>query len=605
MAKPIRNTGNRYSGIWADVKILLAHFQNRDIINYINLIFKVFEMQNKCRISEKDHVFWKERIAAMNWDEAIRELDQRREKAKMGGGQAKIDKQHKSGKLTARERIDILLDKGTFVEIDGMIESRIDDFDLDKKRVPGDGVVTGYGEIDGRLVFVVSEDFTVIGGTLGEYHSFKICRIQDMAMEMKAPLICINDSGGARIEEGISSLSGYSGMFLRHTKASGVIPQIAVILGPCSGGACYAPAICDYIFMVRDISKMFITGPNVVKTVINEEVSVEELGGADVHATKSGVSHFTYDTEGDCLMGVRKLLSYLPSNNEEKTPVIKPVREKQSLLFAVNKMLNKVGGFGKTYLEKSDDQCEKLRDIVPDNSRRPYDVKDVIDCIVDNDSFFEVQKDFATNAVVGFARMEGKTVGFVANQASKMAGSLDVHASDKVARFIRFCDCFNIPLVTLVDVPAFLPGTSQEHSGIIRHGAKVLYAYSEATVPKISVILRKAYGGAYIAMNSKEMGADLVYAWPIAEIAVMGADGAVNIAFKRKIKNAEDPEEMRLQCKKEYEDRFLNPYVAAARGYVNEVIKPEETRLCILKGLRGLEGKKVENPKKKHGNIPL
>ncbi len=605
MAKPIRNTGNRYSGIWADVKILLAHFQNRDIINYINLTFKVFEMQNKCRISEKDHVFWKERIAAMNWDEAIRELDQRREKAKMGGGQAKIDKQHKSGKLTARERIDILLDKGTFVEIDGMIESRIDDFDLDKKRVPGDGVVTGYGEIDGRLVFVVSEDFTVIGGTLGEYHSFKICRIQDMAMEMKAPLICINDSGGARIEEGISSLSGYSGMFLRHTKASGVIPQIAVILGPCSGGACYAPAICDYIFMVRDISKMFITGPNVVKTVINEEVSVEELGGADVHATKSGVSHFTYDTEGDCLMGVRKLLSYLPSNNEEKTPVIKPVREKQSLLFAVNKMLNKVGGFGKTYLEKSDDQCEKLRDIVPDNSRRPYDVKDVIDCIVDNDSFFEVQKDFATNAVVGFARMEGKTVGFVANQASKMAGSLDVHASDKVARFIRFCDCFNIPLVTLVDVPAFLPGTSQEHSGIIRHGAKVLYAYSEATVPKISVILRKAYGGAYIAMNSKEMGADLVYAWPIAEIAVMGADGAVNIAFKRKIKNAEDPEEMRLQCKKEYEDRFLNPYVAAARGYVNEVIKPEETRLCILKGLRGLEGKKVENPKKKHGNIPL
>lgn len=605
MAKPIRNTGNRYFGIWADVKILLAHFQNRDIINYINLIFKVFEMQNKCRISEKDHVFWKERIAAMNWDEAIRELDQRREKAKIGGGQAKIDKQHKSGKLTARERIDILLDKGTFVEIDGMIESRIDDFDLDKKRVPGDGVVTGYGEIDGRLVFVVSEDFTVIGGTLGEYHSFKICRIQDMAMEMKAPLICINDSGGARIEEGISSLSGYSGMFLRHTKASGVIPQIAVILGPCSGGACYAPAICDYIFMVRDISKMFITGPNVVKTVINEEVSVEELGGADVHATKSGVSHFTYDTEGDCLMGVRKLLSYLPSNNEEQAPVIKPVREKQSLLFAVNKMLNKVGGFGKTYLEKSDDQCEKLRDIVPDNSRRPYDVKDVIDCIVDNDSFFEVQKDFATNAVVGFARMEGKTVGFVANQASKMAGSLDVHASDKVARFIRFCDCFNIPLVTLVDVPAFLPGTSQEHSGIIRHGAKVLYAYSEATVPKISVILRKAYGGAYIAMNSKEMGADLVYAWPIAEIAVMGADGAVNIAFKRKIKNAEDPEEMRLQCKKEYEDRFLNPYVAAARGYVNEVIKPEETRLCILKGLRGLEGKKVENPKKKHGNIPL
>ncbi|MGN1171150.1 MAG: acyl-CoA carboxylase subunit beta, partial [Lachnospiraceae bacterium] len=506
---------------------------------------------------------------------------------------------------TARERIEVLLDKGTFVEVDNFIESRIDDFDLDKKRVPGDGVVTGYGEIDGRLVFVSSEDFTVIGGTLGEYHSFKICRIMDMAMEMKAPLICINDSGGARIQEGISSLSGYSGMFLRHTKASGVIPQIAVILGPCSGGACYAPAICDYIFMVRDISKMFITGPNVVKTVINEEVSVEELGGAEVHARKSGVSHFTYDTEGECLMGVRKLLSYLPSNNEEKPPVIKSIKEKQSLLFAVNKMLNRVGNLGKTFLEKSDDQCAKLKDIVPDNSRHPYDVKEVIGCIVDNGSFFEVQKEFAQNVVVGWGRMEGRSVGFVANQANCMGGSLDYHASDKMARFIRFCDCFNIPLVTLVDVPAFLPGTAQEHNGIIRHGAKVLYAYSEATVPKITVIMRKAYGGAYIAMNSKEMGADLVYAWPIAEIAVMGADGAVNIAFKKKIKNAEDPAAMREQCKKEYEDRFLNPYVAAARGYVNEVIKPEETRLCILKGLRGLEGKKVTNPKKKHGNIPL
>ena len=541
----------------------------------------------------------------MNWDEAIKGLEERREKALLGGGQAKIDKQHKSGKLTARERIDILLDKGTFVEIDGMIESRIDDFDLDKRRVPGDGVITGYGEIDGRLVFVASEDFTVIGGTLGEYHSFKICRIQDMAMEMRAPLICINDSGGARIEEGISSLSGYSGMFLRHTKASGVIPQIAVILGPCSGGACYAPAICDYIFMVKEISKMFITGPNVVKTVINEEVSVEELGGAEVHAKKSGVSHFTYDTEGDCLMGVRKLLSYLPSNNEEKPPVIKSISEKQSLLYTVNKMLNKVGNFGKNFVEKSDDQCAKLRDIVPDNSRHPYDVKEVINCIIDNDSFFEVQKDFATNVVVGWGRMEGKTVGYVANQANSTAGSLDCHASDKAARFIRFCDCFNIPIVTLVDVPAFLPGTAQEHNGIIRHGAKVLYAYSEATVPKITLIMRKAYGGAYIAMNSKEMGADLVYAWPIAEIAVMGADGAVNIAFKRKIKAAEDPEAMREQCKKEYEERFLNPYVAAARGYVNEVIKPEETRLCILKGLRGLENKKAELPKKKHGNIPL
>lgn len=541
----------------------------------------------------------------MNWDEAIKELDARRARALLGGGQAKIDKQHKQGKLTARERIDILLDKGTFVEVDGFIESRIDDFDLDKRRVPGDGVVTGYGEIDGRLVFVASEDFTVIGGTLGEYHSFKITRIQDMALDMKAPLICINDSGGARIEEGISSLSGYSGMFLRHTKASGVIPQIAVILGPCSGGACYAPAICDFIFMVNDTSKMFITGPNVVKTVINEEVSVEELGGAQVHAKKSGVSHFTYDSEGDCLMGVRKLLSYLPGSFEEKPPVVKSIREKQSLLFQVNKVLNKVGNFGKVFQNGNEDRSGRLKDIVPDNSRHPYDVKEVIDCIVDENSFFEVQKDFATNAVVGFGRMNGEVTGFIANQANSMAGSLDYHASDKVARFIRFCDCFNIPLVTLIDVPAFLPGTAQEHSGIIRHGAKVLYAYSEATVPKISLIMRKAYGGAYIAMNSKEMGADIVYAWPIAEIAVMGADGAVNIAFKRKIKEAENPEEMRAQCKKEYEDRFLNPYVAASRGYVNEVIKPEETRGAILKGLRALRSKKIEPIRKKHGNIPL
>lgn len=541
----------------------------------------------------------------MNWEDAIKDLEDRRGKAALGGGQLKIDKQHKQGKLTARERIDILLDKGTFVEVDGFIESRIDDFDLDKRRVPGDGVVTGYGEIDGRQVFVASEDFTVIGGTLGEYHSFKITRIQDMAMAMKAPLICINDSGGARIEEGISSLSGYSGMFLRHTQASGMIPQIAVILGPCSGGACYAPAICDFIFMVKDISKMFITGPNVVKTVINEEVSVEELGGAEVHAKKSGVSHFTYDTEGDCLMGVRKLLAYLPGNFEEKAPILKALSEKDSLLFSVNKVFNKLTVKKNQAAEQEENPCSKIRRIVPDNSRNAYDVKAVIDCIADTGSFFEVQKDFAPNAVVGFARMAGESIGFIANQPNQMAGSLDYHASDKIARFIRFCDCFNISLVTLIDVPAFLPGTAQEHNGIIRHGAKVLYAYSEATVPKISLIMRKAYGGAYIAMNSKEMGADLVFAWPIAEIAVMGADGAVNIAFKRKIKAASDPEAMRAQCKKEYEDRFLNPYVAAARGYVNEVIKPEESRVKILKALKSLRSKSVEAPKKKHGNIPL
>lgn len=544
----------------------------------------------------------------MNWEQASKNLEERRAKAALGGGQLKIDKQHQQGKLTARERIEVLLDPGTFVEVDNFVEGRIDDFELDKRRVPGDGVVTGYGEIDGRTVFVASEDFTVIGGTLGEYHSMKIARIQDMAMTMKAPMICINDSGGARIEEGISSLSGYAGMFLRHTKASGVIPQIAVILGPCSGGACYAPAICDFIFMVRDTSKMFITGPNVVKTVINEEVSTEELGGAQVHATKSGVSHFTYDTEGECLMGVRKLLAYLPSNFEEKPPKSLPYEKREKAFLSMNKMLEKISTGKKAEAVKptpAANPCARIQEIVPDNSRIAYDVKEVISCIVDNDSFFEVQKEFATNVVVGFSRMNGAVVGIVANQPKQMAGSLDYHASDKMARFIRFCDCFNIPLITLVDVPAFLPGTAQEHNGIIRHGAKVLYAYSEATVPKISVIMRKAYGGAYIAMNSKDMGADMVFAWPIAEIAVMGADGAVNIAFKRKIKNASDPEAMRAQCKKEYEERFLNPYVAASRGYVNEVIQTYETREKLLKALKVLKAKSVEAPKKKHGNIPL
>lgn len=541
----------------------------------------------------------------MTWNEAIGDLEERRKKAALGGGRARIEAQHKKGKMTARERIEMLLDEGSFVEVDGMIESRIDDFGLDKKRVPGDGVITGYGTIDGRQVFVASEDFTVIGGTLGEYHSFKICRIQDMAMAMKAPLICINDSGGARIEEGISSLSGYSGMFLRHTKASGVIPQIAVILGPCSGGACYAPAICDFIFMVQDVSKMFITGPNVVKTVINEEVSVEELGGAKVHAEKSGVSHFTYDSERECLMGVRKLLTYLPGNNEQNPPIIEEIDGNKSLIFNMNRMLGKVEELRNKIMPSYEDHSDRIQDIVPDNSRRAYNVKDVIECIIDKGSFFEVQKDFAKNVVVGFARMDGEVAGFVCNQPAHMGGGIDYHASDKMARFIRFCDCFNIPLVTLIDVPAFIPGTAQEHNGIIRHGAKVLYAYSEATVPKISLIMRKAYGGAYIAMNSKEMGADIVYAWPIAEIAVMGAEGAVNIAFKRQIKEAENPEEMRQQCIKEYDERFLNPYVAASRGYVNEVIKPEETRSAILKALKGLKTKKADMPYKKHGNIPL
>lgn len=514
----------------------------------------------------------------MDWNEAIEDLEARRALARLGGGQAAIDKQHEKGKLTARERLDILFDEGTFVEINDLTESRIDDFGLDKKRVPGDGVVTGYGKINGRTVFASSEDFTVIGGSLGEYHSRKIVHIQDMALKMKCPIVTINDSGGARIEEGIDSLSGYSGIFERNTIASGVIPQIAVILGPCSGGACYSPAICDYIFVVDETSKMFITGPQVVKTVIGEELSAEELGGAMTHATKSGVAHFLYKSEKNCLGGVRELLSYLPDNNQSPLPV-------------------KTG--------RSVDQCKSLVNIVPDNKKKSYDVHDVINAMIDRDSFFEVQKHWAQNAVIGFGRMEGNTVGFVCNQANFKGGSLDIDSSDKMARFIRFCDCFNIPLVSLIDVPAFLPGSEQEHNGIIRHGAKILYAYSEATVPKISLIMRKAYGGAYIAMNSKHMGADIVYAWPIAEIAVMGAEGAINIIGRKQIQAADDPDAKRAELIEEYENKFLNPYTAAKRGFVDEVIRPDETKAKILKALDVLKTKQITRPYKKHGNMPL
>lgn len=512
------------------------------------------------------------------WKDAIEKVTQLREQAQLGGGQSRIDKQHAAGKYTARERIELLFDKGTFVEVNDLIESRIDDFGMKQKRVPGDGVVTGYGRINGRLVCVESEDFTVIGGTLGEYHSLKICKIQDMALNMRVPLIMINDSGGARIEEGISSLSGYSGMFLRNTTASGIIPQIAVIMGPCSGGACYSPAICDFVFMVRNTGKMFITGPQVVKSVIGEVSSVEELGGADVHEKVSGVTHFSYDSEKECLEGVKTLLSYLPDSNTEKLPVVKGT--------AV-------------------DESSKLIELVPDNSRKPYDVHNVIYKMVDKGSFFEVQKNYALNVVVGFARMDGDTVGFVANQPNYLGGSLDCDSSDKIARFIRFCDCFNIPLITLIDVPAFYPGREQEHKGIIRHGAKILYAYSEATVPKISLIMRKAYGGAYIAMNSKNMGADIVFAWPIAEIAVMGAEGAISIISRNEIAEAENPEEERERLKLKYERKFSNPFIAAKRGYVDEIILPEETRKKIRGALDILKNKKVESPHKKHGNIPL
>ena len=512
------------------------------------------------------------------WAEKIAGLNERRAKVQAAGGQARVDKQHASGKLTARERMEALFDDGTFVETDDMVTSRANDFGMDKKKVIGDGVITGYGKVHGRTVFASSQDFTVGGGSLGEAQAMKICRVMDMAMEMKAPYISINDSGGARIEEGIDSLSGYAGIFYRNTIASGVIPQISVIMGPCAGGACYSPAICDYIFMTRQNSQMYITGPAVVKSVTGEVITASELGGAGVHSSVSGVAHFVYDDDLECLNGVRRLLGYLPQNNEDKSMTV-PGR--------------------------SVDACSTLADIVPADPKKGYDVRDVIAAFIDSGSFFEVQKDFAMNIVVGFARIDGKTVGIVANQSNYMAGSLEINASDKASRFIRFCDCFNIPLVTLVDVPAFLPGTVQEHGGIIRHGAKLLYAYSEATVPRISIIMRKAYGGAYIAMNSKGLGADMVFAWPIAEIAVMGASGAVAIIGRKAIKEAEDPDAVKQQLIDEYNEKFMNPYVAAEHGYVDKVIDPSETREEIIRALDMLENKKAGRPSRKHGNIPL
>ena len=513
------------------------------------------------------------------WDsDKMDDLIRRRELAKISGGEKRLDKQHKDGKLSAKERLEILFDADTFVEVNDLVESRINDFDMDKKRILGDGVITGYGKINGRLAFASSEDFTVIGGSLGEYHSLKICKIMDMAFDMKAPIITINDSGGARIEEGIDSLSGYSGMFLRNTLASGVIPQIAVIMGPCAGGACYSPAICDFIFMTDNTSQMYITGPQVVKTVTGEIISSNELGGAQVHTTQSGVAHFSYIDDQSCLQGVRQLLSYLPQSNSD---------------------------IGPKQMGRQVDNSDSLQYIVPENSRLPYNVIDVIKTIVDSDSFMEVQQNFAKNIVVGLARIDADTIGIVANQPNFMGGALDYNAADKAARFIRFCDCFNVPIVTLVDVPAFLPGKQQEHNGIIRHGAKLLFAFAEATVPKISLIMRKAYGGAYIAMNSKNMGADMVFAWPIAEIAVMGAEGAVNIIFKKNIEAADDKEAEYARLIYEYEDNFMNPYLAASRGFVDQVILPEETRKKLSTALDMLKTKKKNLPIKKHGNIPL
>lgn len=513
------------------------------------------------------------------WDGKYREeLLNRRKTARRGGGEKRLEKQHAKGKLSARERLDILFDEGSFVEVDSFIESRINEFDMNQKRVPGDGVITGYGKINGRLVFAYSEDFTVIGGTLGEYHSLKICRIMDRALEMRAPLIAINDSGGARIEEGICSLSGYSGMFLRNTKASGIIPQIAVIMGPCAGGACYSPAICDFIFMTENTSRMFITGPGVVKEVIGEIVSSFDLGSAKTHMEKSGVAHFSYQNDEECLLAVRNLLSYLPSNNKEMPEVRK---------YDVT------------------DNSHMLQEIVPDEQRKVYDVKNVIKSIVDTESFLEIQEDYARNIVIGFGRLDGQVLGVVANQPLVIGGALDGSASEKAARFIRFCDAFNIPLLTLVDVPGFFPGTRQEHDGIIRKGAKLLYAYSEATVPKVSLILRKAYGGAYIAMNSKNMGADVVYAWPIAQIAVMGAEGAADIIYKQEIESAKDHDAAKKRFAKKYEGTFMNPYFAAKYGYIDEVILPEETKRKLTDAFEMCRTKNRKPSDRLHGNIPL
>lgn len=509
-------------------------------------------------------------------------LEQKKARIELGGGADSIEKQHKSGKMTARERIKALLDSDSFVEIDAFVETRGIDFDVQKRKVPGDGVVTGYGTIDGRLVFLSSQDFTVIGGTLGEAHAKKITKVMDMAIKTGAPFISINDSGGARIQEGIDALSGFGDIFYRNTISSGVIPQISVIMGPCAGGAVYSPAITDFIFMVEKTSYMFITGPEVIKAVTGEEVSPDSLGGADVHTSKSGVAHFRYKNENACIEDIKRLIGFLPDNNLSDPPI---------------HICNDIHADSGSGID--------LDTIIPDNANKPYDVKDIIAGVVDNKEFMEVQKDTAQNIVICFARINGKTIGIIANQPKFLAGSLDVNSADKAARFIRFCDAFNIPIVTFTDTSGFLPGVGQEHSGIIRHGAKLLYAFSEATVPKINIILRKAYGGAYIAMNSKHLGADMVLAWPSAEIAVMGADGAANIIFRKEISTAENPVEMRKTKIEEYREKFENPYIAAARGYVDDVIKPSQTRNRIAGALEMLASKRETRPSKKHGNIPL
>lgn len=511
--------------------------------------------------------------------EKFNELEKKIEQAKLGGGEKRIEAQHEKNKLTARERIHFLMDEGSFEEVGMFVTHRSNNFGLDKNKPLGDGVVTGYGTVNGRLTYVFAQDFTVMGGSLAEAHAEKIVKIMDMAMKNGAPLIGLNDSGGARIQEGVVSLGGYADIFYRNTQASGVIPQLSAIMGPCAGGAVYSPALTDFIMMVEKTSYMFVTGPNVVKTVTHEEVTSEELGGASAHSTKSGVTHFTYANEIECINGIKKLLSYIPQNCEEDAPALA--------------------------YQTGDESREKLNGIIPDNPNQPYDIREVIDGTVDADSFHEVHKDFAENIVVGFARLAGRSIGIVANQPAFLAGVLDINSSAKGARFVRFCDAFNIPLLVLEDVPGFLPGTDQEWNSIITNGAKLLYAFSEATVPRVTVITRKAYGGAYDVMNSKHIGADLNYAWPSAEIAVMGAKGAAEIIFRKEIKEANDPEAKLKEKEAEYAEMFANPYNAAARGYVDEVIRPDQTREKLIKAFKMLENKVDQLPKKKHGNIPL
>jgi propionyl-CoA carboxylase beta chain len=512
-------------------------------------------------------------------DNRIKLLKQKQAEALLGGGKARIESQHKKGKLTARERVHFLMDEGSFQEIGMLVAHRSVDFGMEKEKYPGDGVITGYGTINGRLVYVFSQDFTVFGGSLSETHAEKICKIMDLAMKNGAPVVGLNDSGGARIQEGVVSLGGYADIFYRNTMASGVVPQISAIMGPCAGGAVYSPAITDFILMVENTSYMFVTGPNVVKTVTHEVVTSEELGGATTHATKSGVTHFACANEISAIQHVKKLLSYMPQNCEDTAPAVP--------------------------YEPQNELRPELNTIMPDNNSQPYDIRDVINHVIDADSFLEVHKDFAENIVVGFARLAGRSIGIVANQPAFLAGVLDIHSSTKGARFVRFCDSFNIPLLVFEDVPGFLPGTDQEWNAIITNGAKLLYAFCEATVPRITVITRKAYGGAYDVMNSKHIGADMNFAWPTAEIAVMGAKGAAEIIFKREINAAEDKEAKWREMEQLYSETFANPYRAAERGFIDAVIVPEETRLKLIHAFKMLENKVVNNPRKKHGNIPL